>query len=295
MKLLLKQIEEKWDISELKIISEFKTNGGRNAYKIEAKEGTYVLKMYPPEFEETNIKKYTDALNFISAKSDIKIAPLIYCNKENALYSKINDRYVYIMEYIEGRLLNDTPQEEYKLGQASANIHKICDYQHRSCLDVQERILNMKNRFSEYPFKNEYDEIVNSLPDFDKYKQTFIHTDIGPHNAIITDDEKIIFIDFDDAGMGSLFIDIGYPLITQFVQINKATKVIEFNYEKAKAFYQGYKSNFNISQKDKQLIFDGAVFMQLMYMPCYGIEGIQYMWDILKFALNNKDKLLSTL
>jgi len=199
------------------------------------------------------------------------------------------------MEYIEGRQLKDNPHDEYKLGQLSAIMHSYADYNQSSCLVASERLHNMKNRFAEYPFKKEYDEIVNNLPNFDKYKQSFIHTDIRPHNAILDKNDNVLFIDFDDAGMGSPFIDVGYPLITQFVEFNKKTKEIKFNYDNAKAFYQGYYSLSNLSLQEKKLIFDGAVFMQLMYMPCYGPDAVHSMWDILKFSIKNKDELLSVI
>ncbi|MBW8350901.1 hypothetical protein K0H71_15825 [Bacillus sp. IITD106] len=48
-----------------------------------------------------------------------------------------------------------------------------------------------------------------------------------------------------------------------------------------------------MSIKEKEHIFDGAVFMQLMYMPSYGEDAVEDMWKILKFSLNRKDQLLS--
>lgn len=293
MSQLIKQIKDIWGFKELNIISKITANGHRTVDVIETEKGKYVLKAFPSALSESSIKKYTEALNYISRK-EIKLSPVIIQNKEKSLYTRLDNRYVYIMEYIEGRPLKGLPEDEYKLGQASAILHSFNDYNQPSCLVIKERISNMKERFSEYPFKKEYDEIVIKLPDFDKYKQAFIHTDIGPHNAVMRKDGSVIFVDFDDAGMGSPFIDIGYPLITQFVQINKETKEIKFNYENALAFYLGYYSKANLTMQEKNLIFDGAVFMQLMYMPCFGKEAVQDMWDILKFGIDNKDLLLSS-
>ena len=66
-------------------------------------------------------------------------------------------------------------------------------------------------------------------------------TYIAPHNAIIRDG-SIIFIDLDDAGIGSKYVDIGYPLIAQFVAYNKTTAEIHYKFDIAKAFLEGYSS-----------------------------------------------------
>lgn len=161
-------------------------------------------------------------------------------------------------------------------------------------IEVNALIENMYQRVHEYPFKKEYDRVVGSLPNFDEYKKAFIHTDIGPHNAILNKEGKVIFIDYDDAGRGSIYIDAGYPLITQFVRYQK-TGELKFDYNNAKAFYDGYLSKQKLDIKEKELIFNGAVFMQLMYMPCFGEEGVKPMWDILSFALKNRDKIMSVL
>ncbi len=290
----LKEIENKWHLENIKYILRLYTKGKRTVDLINTNIGKYILKAFPVERGEHIIKRYTHALDYIGSKA-IKLAPKIYPNHEKRLFSRIDNQYIYIMEYIKGRQLEETIEDEFKLGERSAILHSYHDYDVSSCLDFKERIYNMKRRFFEYSFKKEYDDIVNSLPNFNAYKQTFIHTDIGPHNALMDKEGNVIFVDFDDAGMGSPYIDIGYPLITQFVKFNKQTKKIKYDFENAKAFYKGYFSKTHMSLYEKKLIFDGAVFMQLMYMPVFGPKAVEDMWHILKFGIDNKDRLMSAI
>lgn len=80
------------------------------------------------------------------------------------------------------------------------------------------------------------------LPDFDAYRQCFIHTDIGPYNAMRDDAGRIVFIDLDDSGIGSQYVDLGWPFISQFVAYDKQTRQMSYKLEIAKAFLEGYCS-----------------------------------------------------
>lgn len=282
-----------WGLNNVKFKKSFEAKGGRSVDLISSEQGNFILKGFNNDIGEEQINKYTLALQYLSNKN-IKLSPKIIENQNKQLYSKFCHRYYYLMEYVEGRQLKEVPEEEYALGKAAAILHTYNDYFIESELNVNTRIESMYQRFYEYPFKIEYDKVVESLPDFDYYKKAFIHTDIGAHNAILSKTGNVIFIDFDDAGRGSIYIDAGYPLITQFIRYQKNGE-LKFDFNNAKAFYDGYFSKTKMNQQEKQLIFDGAVFMQLMYMPCYGEEGVRPMWEILNFALKNKDKIMSAL
>lgn len=301
MSLNFKDILNNWSLKDYRIFDK-KANGERCVYFIQAKGEAFVLKVFSPELTEEYIERYTSALEFV-CRLNYKIGPKIYNTLDNHLYISCNGRYMYLMEYVTGTKLTEDIDDEYELGLAAAKLHSISGYNYNSTIDIDECINNMKMRFLNYEFKKEYDEIIDSLPDFKKYKQSFIHTDIGPHNAIKTENGNIVFIDFDDAGIGSTYLDAGYPLITQFVQFNdripgQAPPDIErlhFKSYAAKAFYKGYQSITDFGAAERELIFSGAVFMQLMYMPCFGESAVKYMWAILKFALSNKQEIMSAL
>lgn len=289
----LDEIASFWGFNNIIIKKTFEAKGGRSVDLISTEQGDFILKVFNTDIGKKQISKFTLALQYLNNKN-IKLSPKVIESQTKQLYSKFCDRYVYLMEYVEGRQLNEVPEEEYALGQAAAVLHTYDDYCIESELNTNAITKDMYQRFYEYPFKKEYDKVVEMLPDFDNYKKAFIHTDIGSHNAILSKEGKIIFVDFDDAGRGSIYIDAGYPLITQFVRYQKNGE-LKFNYDNAKAFYEGYFSKQKPNLKEKELIFHGAVFMQLMYMPCYGEEGVKPMWEILNFALKNRDRIMSAL
>lgn len=286
-------LQERWGLRDVQIAGKIESKGSRSIYIVESCEGKFALKQFAPSLSEDNIRQYTHAMLHMQA-SRLKLSPALCTTMAAELYIRHNDTYMYLMEYVEGEPLRETPEDEYDLGQASALLHTIIDYPYESGLNVRERIVNMYDRFHDYPFKREYDLIVDALPDFDAYRQSFIHTDIGPHNAMRAADGRIVFLDFDDAGSGSPLIDAGYPLICQFVRFQEDGS-IRFDAANAQAFYAGYLSQMALSEREKEIVFDGAVFMQLMYMPCYGDEGVLPMWKLLQYALEHKGELLASM
>lgn len=297
-----KIIEQKWGLTNITISRILQKTGERIVYLIEAQEGTFVLKVFNSELTKNEIERYTDVLIFFE-KIGYCHAPKLIKLLDNSTFTRVEGRFIYMMEFIKGLEIHENQEDEYKLGAALANLHSIKGYTYDSNIDVSKHISKMLSRFKEYPFKNEYDNIVKGLPDFTRLKQSFIHTDICPANALKSSSGEIILIDFDDAGNGSTFIDLGYPLISQFVQFEnrKAGQTppdinkIYFNFKVAKSFYDGYFSVTPMTDNDKKLIFDGAVFMQLMYMPIFGKEAVPYLWRELTFALENKTLLLEAL
>lgn len=289
----LSKVADIWGFQSVKLMKDIEVKGGRVVQLLTTERGDFVFKSFDVSTDKEHIEKFTLALDYLGNR-EVKLSPKLLKTKNQGLYTQIDGRYAYIMEYIEGRQLSETPEDEYLLGQASALLHSLVDYEADSILDTNECTKNMRDRFSDYSFKEEYDKVVASLPDFNNYRKAFIHTDIGPHNAMMDKDGRIIFIDLDDAGRGSIFIDAGYPLITQFVRYQENGE-LKFNAVGAEAFYKGYFSGIKLTKDEKELLFYGAVFMQLIYMPVFGEEGIVPMWGILKFAIDHKEELMAVL
>ena len=295
-------VESNWGLKNIDAPIVLRKNEEREVYFVRSLEASFVLKLFFSEHAKKSIIQYTGVLAFMT-QSEFACAPRIIKALSGDYIVYEADCPAYLVEYIEGEELIENEEDEYKLGSVTAKLHGLQGCPIISSIDTSRCVADMLTRFDEYPFKERYDAIVKNLPDFTRLRQSLIHTDISRTNAIRRSDGEICLIDFDDAGIGSTYIDLGYPLITQFVQyvgrkeggpvpdINK----LEFHFTAAKAFYDGYFSVIPMTEDEKRFIFDGAVFMQLFYMPVFGSEAVPYLWKILTFALENKPLLLSAL
>ena len=193
------------------------------------------------------------------------------------------------MEFIEGRQMEETPEDEYRLGRAVKELHALHGYSQRSPEDPSKK--RFYAWFRDRAFVREFDAILDAIPDFDKLDMCFIHSDIGPHNTMIREDGKGIFIDLDDAGIGSRYLDAGWPFIMQFVDFNHETEEMKYRIDLAESFLKGYYGDTKITREEYDLLFYGAEQMHISYMQCYGEDAVDSLWKILKFGIDQKEIL----
>jgi Ser/Thr protein kinase RdoA (MazF antagonist) len=293
MRNFLHQIRETWGFKKIKLIEVLRSSQSKLVYLISTDLGKYIVTGFGLGRNENSFTKYILMLEYLESKP-YKLSPKILKTKEDQSFAKIDNTFLCITEFIEGRILKQTTEDGYLLGQATALLNSLDDCELFSPIQIEDIIKAAYEKLSNCPLKTEYYRMIESLPNFNNYKQGFIHTDIAPHNAILSNNNQVVFIDFDFAGKGSVYIDAGFPLITQFVRFTGPDE-LRFNYENAAAFYKGYSSVTKLNHRDKELMYQGAIFRQLMHMAHYEPGGQNLTFQILKFAVDHKDLLISVL
>lgn len=289
----LQQLKNHYNLKgKVKILKDFDVKGGRFVLLIEIGSRKYILKVSSKKRLESEIQIDTEAIYYLNAQKT-KFAPQIITTKTNALHTKIDDLFLYLLEYIEGKDIIENPENFNNLAKALYKLHQLNSFDKASPFKYKELKAKLLTLMPNQSFKLEYDAIINSLPELSEENQVFIHTDITCLNAKYNQENEIIFLDFDDAGMGSKYIDISQPLITQFVRFYEGK--LKFNKENSIAFYKGYQLEKKFTQKEKELIFEVALFMQLMQITWFGEENEIYLWQILQFAIENKVELMATI
>lgn len=288
------KVLKKWGFHKTEIIKNYNKDGKRIVQKVITENGLIIVKgISSDDIEEKVIIGNTKAHEYLGNLKGI--APKLIYLPDGNTYIKDEQYYFYVMEYISGIKLQETVKDEFALGQVLAELHKIEDYNYFSLFDTEIQKKKFYEWFPERSFKKEYDLILDSLPNFKNYKQCFIHTDVGPHNAILNKEGKIIFIDLDDSGIGSKYIDLGWPFIMQFVDFNKETHEMHYRFDLAKAFLHGYYGEKEILADEINMIWNGAIFMHISYMQSYGPDAVENLWEILKYGIEQKEKLFSML
>lgn len=283
----INNILKNWGFNNIKIESRYHENSTRQIYFISAHDKHMVLKGIPDEKSENTIKNNILAHEFLGNQKNI--APKIICTPDGIKYIYDNGFWFYLMEFIEGRLLEESIIDEYELGKLAKQLHTYRDYHILSSLNQDKD--RFYEWFTEKEFKNEFDEILDKLPDFKNYEQCFVHTDLGPHNSIMRRNGKIVLIDLDDAGIGSKYLDLGWPFIMQFVDFNHETDVMKYRFDLACAFLQGYYENEELLREEYDLLWQGAIYMHISYMKTYGPYAVDSLWSILKYGIEQKEKL----
>lgn len=281
-----KKVLTKWGFTDVEITEQFNKNSQRKIFKVQADGHKYLLKGIPLSIPERVILGNTLAHEYLGNQKGI--APRIINLQDGSSFMQSEGVWFYLMEFIDGRPMDATVENEYQLGKLVKRLHTYSDYEYRSGMDEsKERFYEW---FPEKSFKHEFDAILDSLPDFSKYDRCFIHTDLGPHNTMIRTDGTLVLIDLDDAGIGSRYLDLGFAYIMQFVEHTEDMH-LNYRFDLAKAFFGGYYGNDEVSRLEYDLLWHGAVYMCISYMQCYGPDAVDSLWKILKFGMEQKEKL----
>ena len=276
-----------WDLDTPEISEQFHEDSARLIFRIRTYSRDYLLKGLPCGVSEIIVKSNVQAHLFLGNENGM--APKLYPTKTGEYYISEQGYWFYLMEFIEGREMEETPDDEYKIGQAARKLHNLQTY------DVKSPFTQSKSRFytwfRNHSFQKEFDDILDALSDFEELDQCFVHTDIGPHNAMLRQDGEVVFIDLDDAGIGSRYLDLGWPFIMQFVDFNHDTEEMNYRFDLAQSFLKGYFGEDEISREEYDLLFQGAIQMHISYMQVYGPYAVDSLWKILLFGIEQKEIL----
>jgi len=286
---IIEIIKENWGFEHAEVVEEYDVCGGRIVCRIRTESSEVVLKGIPNTIDKNVIESNTKAHEYLGNINGL--APSLLSLPDDSPYILHDKHYFYLMTFVDGRQLQETVEDEYLLGKATKLMHQLHGHCVVSSLYTPKKIKEYRSWFEEHDFKEQYNSIIDTLPDFEMSDQCFIHTDIGPHNARYNKDGEVVFVDLDDAGYGPKYLDLGWPFIMQFVDYNKSTGEMKYQFELAVAFLSGYFDERTIDKETYDRIWEGATYMHVSYMKTFGPEAVEPLWNILNFGMNQKDKL----
>lgn len=284
--IILKALEF-WGFSDMEIIQQFHEESTRLTFHVIADGKHLLIKGLPEEKTEDVIKGNTFALEYLGNRKGL--APKLVHTPDGALYIKLDDYWFYVLEWIDGENLEETPRDEYDLAVLAKKLHSFRDYEYPCALTEDKQMFY--EWFEDKPFKTEFDAILDELPDFKTLDRCLIHTDLGPHNSVRNKQGEVMLIDLDDAGIGSRHLDLGWPFIMQFVDFNHDTEEMKYRFDLAESFLKGYYEGAEFTREEYDLLWHGAVYMHISYMQCYGPYAVDSLWSILKFGMAQKEVL----
>ena len=283
---ILKALEF-WGFSDVEIIQQFHEESTRLTFHVTADGKHLMIKGLPEEKTEDVIKGNTFAQEYLGNRKGL--VPKLVHTPDGALYIKLDDYWFYVLEWIEGENLEETPQDEYDLAVLAKKLHSLRDYEYPCALTEDKQMFY--EWFDDKPFKPEFDAILDELPDFKTLDRCLVHTDLGPHNSVRNKQGEVMLIDLDDAGIGSRHLDLGWPFIMQFVDFNHDTEEMKYRFDLAESFLKGYYEGAELTREEYDLLWYGAVYMHISYMQCYGPYAVDSLWSILKFGMAQKEVL----
>src|SRR3989338_2222068 len=278
--------QDVWGLEGVKIIKVLKDVRGKY-YKltgiIDSTTGKYIFKIFGSWRNVGGVNKDTKVFEILQNKGFKNISKLLK-TKDQKNFKKVGKNFIYLVEYIEGKNPKPTQRAYEKLAVVTAKLHSVKNFPFKTDFDTVKIAKDLRKNSAKFKFGSQYREIVKSLPNFNKFPHTVIHTDIAPSNSVQKKDGTIVFVDWDDVGLGPTIIDLG-SVLNEIIKEDTS-----FSKNNVRTLYQIYFKHRKISETEKAHIFDGCLFFALMYIS-HG--NLSKRWKRILWLIENRKSIES--
>ncbi len=212
-------IKDWWPLERIKSVKKFEKGAINETYKIATNKNVYVLRLYNRE----SLNEIDFEVKLLSA---LKGLPTPELQKFNGKFSDYClERPAVIYKYIEGEHLKSfTSEQLIQIGEFLGEFHnqtKEFKYDGERTEyygfdeDKIQLYLDIINK-SDVPFQERLNDIVKIVREnnpADDYVKGPIHIDVKPENVLFEDNKLSGVIDFDNAYIGPLILDLAKTMI----------------------------------------------------------------------------------
>ena len=107
---MIETVLKNWELDNPVISKRFNENSPRLILRINARSQDYILKGQPCSVSENTVKSNVNAHLFLGNKNGM--APKLYPTKTGEFYINDQGYWFYLMEFIDGRQMEETPEDE---------------------------------------------------------------------------------------------------------------------------------------------------------------------------------------
>lgn len=278
-------VEAHWpltNIADLTVL-QLTASGDRAVVLVESDEGKFICKTASDWTPRVNLRQRLDAFELLPAKGFAAV-PTIVKTRTGELFLEREGRFIYLLTHVKGNRPASTPEAYAKLGALIARLNTVSGYPHQTAFDPDLiAAIDLVQLAESLPFRDEYLEILRSLPSFAGLPRALIHADVSLGNTIEQPDGALFLVDLDDVGTGVRVLDVAFPLIQQFV-----TEDCVYRRELAVAFYASYAALIQLTEDELLNVFPAALFIALMYV----IHGDRdKRWKRIRWAIAHRTML----
>lgn len=282
-------VAQHWPLSSVRVGQSLHSYPTRSVRVVHSDEGTYVAKVVPVPHDEPEADRPPSVLEYLSERG-YEHSPALLRTRSGDQLVQSGTHTICMLEYVPEDFPeagHDHPSAWHDLGRAAARLNSYVDCPFRYAVPTNAALVDITQWMHGRPFEKEFlalrprlDELLNPEG------EGLIHGEINPANARRRADGTVVLLDWDEAGTGSIGLELGYPLITVFI----SEADLSFHRDSAQAFYRGYVDSGGTA--DREIVFNAGLFHAIRYMR---FGDIDRRWRRIGYALDHECELCSTI
>jgi len=260
-------VAKQWElapISSVKVTK--KATDGRTLFRVDTSEGTYALKLLEKGRSKEVIQRELSLLHTLH-RNHFPCTELLP-TRTGYLFTDIGEQNAYLCRWVDGTHPESTNATFEKLGKLTGRLHALpTDSLEKMRFAPSERMRQQRQLAERLGLDPAFINIFSRVRDIAHLPQGIVHTDIGPHNTLEQADGSLLLIDWEDAGVGPLVIDLGW-LLEQCLTLDNV-----FEKEKAHTFLKAYQVHRPFSSEEALYMYDMMLSFALLY--CLQEDGLK--------------------
>ena len=279
------EVMANWPVTGAVVVAEKISYPTRRVLHLRCDQGEFAAKI-DSKPGSVDIEQRLAVLDHAAARG-FRHAPALLRTCAGTRASCTPSRTITLLEYIPTRVITgdgDALAGWRDLGVAAARLNGLADYTVPFAVQVHEVAINLAERAAGTPFDVGVRSLLGRIETLaDVAEMGLIHGEINGANGGRRSNGEVALLDWDQAGVGPLALEYGYPLIAAFV-----SEDLVVDHGSARAFYAGYTDAGGDIDHDR--LFDAALLHALRYM---WFGDVHRRWERILHAVKHEDLLTS--
>ena len=280
-KLALAALASEWRLTGSEVIGVNQTYPTRVVLTVSTARGLFAVKV---DRQPSPDRATHQILPFLQARV-FPHSPQIVPTTNGKYTVTSSSTEITVLEYVPHALT--TPDDWGTLGEATARLHQVTDYPAPHVVDPHRAIAELEAWCSDWPFAREYRAILGGLRNRVEPSGLtgLVHGEINLANARRRDNGEVVLLDWDEAGWAPIERELGYPLITVFMDQG----TLDFDADSARRFYGAYLASAPSAAIAQDSVWAFALLDALRSMMFYNTEA---RWARVRRAIERREDLM---
>lgn len=275
-------LRDRWGLSNISHLERHQSYPTRWVHRIVSDQGRFAVKV---DAAPGSTVEGSEAVQVAAHRALPAHVPQVRPTTNGDLAAVVAAHRMTVVEDIAGGSPSPTTETWAQLGEILARLHAETLEVRPFAVPIGAAVGELERLADRYSFAAEFRGLIPRVASLSATPAATIHGELNLSNVLCRPDGEVVLIDWDNAGTGPIALELGYPLICVFLDID-----LTWHARLAEAFYASYRRHRSTLVPTPAGIFNAALMHAMRYLQFADSER---RWARIQHALRHEHELTS--